>query len=181
MTDLGTLRHLSDGRSSLRYERALKQPVDRVWRAITSPDAMADWFPTRVELSDLRVGAPLHFTFDTEDLPPMDGQITDLEAPRLFAFTWGQDQLRFELSPSADGCTLVFTCTLSDSDGSRAARDGAGWHVCLEWLEAHLQSQPIAHTHERWQQGHPLYVAEWGGTLMTPDEAMQSARRTASG
>jgi uncharacterized protein YndB with AHSA1/START domain len=183
-TQLGTLRHLADGRSSLRYERALKQPVERVWRALTTPAEMADWFPSRVELSELKLGAPLHFVFDSEGVPPMDGEITELDPPRLLAFTWGQDQLRFELSAGSTGaeggCTLVFTCTLSDPEGIRVARDGTGWHVCLEWLDAHLQGEPISRTHERWQQLHPLYVAEMGGTLMTPEQAVESARRSAS-
>jgi hypothetical protein len=45
-----------------------------------------------------------------------------------------EDHLRFELDPieGDDGCTLRLTVTLGTRD--KAARDAAGWHVCLDRL-----------------------------------------------
>jgi uncharacterized protein YndB with AHSA1/START domain len=172
----GTLHPAGNGRSTLRFERDLRHPIERVWRAITDPAELNTWFPSRVGLSELNVGARLHFVFEAEQVPPLDGEITELEPPRVLAFTWGVDQLRFELEPAAAGCTLVFTCTFTD-DGVKAARDGAGWHVCLEVLEAHLQGRSVAwQPNDRWQELHPAYVAQLGGTLMSHAEAVDSAR-----
>ena len=59
-----------------------------------------------------------------------------------FAFSWGDDLLRFDLEP-ADGdqaCVLRFTHVLDARD--RAARDAAGWHVSLDGLEARLAGVP---------------------------------------
>ena len=40
-----------DGRSVLRMERWLKHPPEKVWRAMTEPDRLADWFPGAALLS----------------------------------------------------------------------------------------------------------------------------------
>ena len=66
----------------------------------------------------------------------MDGEVTELDPPRLFAFTWGTDALRIELEEAPDGCLMRFTHLLGSRD--QAARDAAGWHVCLDRLETLL-------------------------------------------
>lgn len=40
----GTLETVDD-RHTLRFERHLDHPVERVWRAITDPDELRHWFP----------------------------------------------------------------------------------------------------------------------------------------
>jgi uncharacterized protein YndB with AHSA1/START domain len=130
-----------DGRPALRFERTLGHPVEMVWRAVTEPGELAHWFPSEVE-ADLRPGGAMTFTFREHELPPMSGEVVALEPPRLFAFTWGGSELRFELEPDADGCRLVFTHFLEDREA--AARDAAGWEVCLARLEQHLAGDDAA-------------------------------------
>ena len=131
---------------TLRFERRLRHTVERVWRAITEPSELAHWFPSTVEL-ELRVGGRMTFTFEQDlseyaELPEgthtLRGEVTALEPPHLFAFTWGDDQLRFELEPADGGASteLRFSVVLDATD--KAARDAAGWHVCLDGLEHHL-------------------------------------------
>ena len=80
-----------------------------------------------------------------------DGRITELDPPRVFAFDWGEENLRFELRPDRDGCLLVFTNTLDDR--SKLARVGAGWHLCLDVLEANLDGRQLPwKPDERWNQ-----------------------------
>ena len=131
-----------EGTPTLIFERRLSHPVDRVWQAITDPDVLVHWFPSTVEL-DLRVGGAMKFTFEQAVLPDgsssMPGQVTELDPPRVFAFSWGPpthgDHLRFELDPvdGGAGCALRLTVALGTRD--QAARDCAGWHVCLDRLE----------------------------------------------
>lgn len=127
---------------TLTFERRLSHPVERVWRAITESDELQHWFPSKVGVDELLPGAEM--TFEFEDMPldapsSMSGRVTDVDPPRLFAFTWGppghEDHLRFELEPADDGagCTLSLTVALAARD--KAARDSAGWHVCLDRLE----------------------------------------------
>jgi uncharacterized protein YndB with AHSA1/START domain len=132
-----------DNQPTLRFERRLTHPVEVVWRAITESDQLEHWFPSRVEVDKLRPGAELTFRFD--DMPlegapaTLTGRVTDFDPPRLFAFFWGEDHLRFELEPVAGAeneCMLRLTVLLDSRE--KAARDGAGWHVCLDRLGRRL-------------------------------------------
>ena len=122
-----------DGKPAVRFERRYPHPVDRVWRAVTEPGELAHWFPTTVEV-DLREGGAMAFTFPGGEMEPMEGSVTVLDPPRRFAFLWGEEELRIELEPDGDGCRLRFTHLISSRD--EAARNAAGWHVCLDRLGA---------------------------------------------
>ncbi|HJS96713.1 MAG TPA: SRPBCC family protein [Solirubrobacteraceae bacterium] len=132
-----------ENRPALRFERRLSHPVEVVWRAITESDELEQWFPSRVEVDELRPGAEITFRFENMPLEgaptTLTGRVTEFDPPRLFAFFWGEDHLRFELEPAAgsdDACVLRLTVLLDTRD--KAARDGAGWHVCLDRLESQL-------------------------------------------
>jgi uncharacterized protein YndB with AHSA1/START domain len=139
MTNDGEL--LSDGNDLvLRFERNLRCPIEQVWRAISEPTGLEAWFPAAVEL-ELRVGGGVTFvndpSFDVDpELLAFSGEVRELDAPRRFAFTWGNDLLRFELSPTDDGCRLVFTHRLTHR--AMVNRTVAGWSVCLDSLSASL-------------------------------------------
>ncbi len=131
-----------ENRPALRFERRLPHPVDVVWRAITEPGELAHWFPSRVEVDELRSGAEMTFRFENMPLDApstMNGRVTEFDPPRLLEFFWGEDHLRFELEPvggSEQACVLRLTVLLDARE--KAARDGAGWHVCLDRLERRL-------------------------------------------
>ena len=120
-----------DGKPAVRFERVYPHPVERVWRSVTVPEEMAAWFPSTVEV-DLREGGEMRFTFDKHQVEPMDGRVVELDPPRVFAFLWGEDLLRLELAPAGDGTRLTLTQELRGAD--EAARNAAGWHVCLDKL-----------------------------------------------
>ena len=52
-------------------------------------------------------------------------------APRRLRFTWGEDTITFELSPVSGGTTFILSEVLG---AERAARNAAGWEVCLDRL-----------------------------------------------
>jgi uncharacterized protein YndB with AHSA1/START domain len=153
-----------DGRPALVFERRLAHPMDAVWQAISEPDELAAWFPNSVEI-DARVGGQMHFTFpEGLDYPPMEGEVLEYDPPRRFHFTWGPDELRFDLEPIDDGegCLLRLTDMLSESE--KAARDAAGWHVCLDTLDDHLSgvetAAPGTRPNSDWQGYYDRYIAE---------------------
>jgi uncharacterized protein YndB with AHSA1/START domain len=127
--------HARDGRTVLHMERRLKHPPEKVWKAMTEPDRLADWFPGNVTL-DLRAGGALTFELDGSG---DTGTITDLDPPRLIAYTWGTDHLRWELHPDGDGTHLVLLHTFDDRAG--AASFGAGWHTCIVALDLALDGR----------------------------------------
>jgi uncharacterized protein YndB with AHSA1/START domain len=135
----------TENQPALQFERRLSHPVDVVWRAITESGELEHWFPTKVVVDDLRPGAEMRFEFEHMPLDApstMTGRVTEFDPPRSFAFNWGppdhEDHLRFELEPlaGADACVLRLTVLLDSRE--KAARDGAGWHVCLDRLEGLL-------------------------------------------
>src|SRR3954454_5969327 len=127
-----------DGKPAVRFERRLAHPIERVWRSITEPDELEAWFPSQVS-GELRLGATLRFSF--EGGMEMEGEVTEFDPPHRLAFSWGEDLLRFELEPDGEGTLLRLTDVLTEPD--RAARDAAGWHVCLDRLEQSLGGEDV--------------------------------------
>jgi uncharacterized protein YndB with AHSA1/START domain len=115
----------------LRFERFLPRPVDDVWRAVTDPAEMRSWFPTRIEVHRWEAGARIVHHFDGQPLPPLPGTVLEWTPPHRLVFTWGEDTIGFELSAVDGGTAFVLTEELG---ASRAARNAAGWEVCLERL-----------------------------------------------
>jgi uncharacterized protein YndB with AHSA1/START domain len=110
--------------------------VTAVWGAITDPGQLAEWFPTTVEFDRLEVGEEIAFRFAQDGYPPMGGRVIDVEPGRRLVFSWGDDELTFELEPRERGeaCWLGLSVALDMAD--KAARDAAGWDRCLDMLDA---------------------------------------------
>jgi uncharacterized protein YndB with AHSA1/START domain len=129
-----------EGRTVLRFERVLRHSAERVWSALTELDGLRGWHPSPFELEP-RVGGTVRY------LPPDgsafgEGEVTEYEPRRVLAYTWGEDHLRWELRPHAEGTLLVLTHTFDDH--FKAARDAAGWHLCLDALATSLAGSEAA-------------------------------------
>lgn len=148
-----------EGRSVLRFERVLNHPRERVWRAVTEPGELAQWFPSEV-VYEPRVGAPMQFDFGgAHDIDPWPGEVLEWEPPRVFAFAWAEDELRFELFESGDRTRLVFTHAFVHQPG-KPARDAAGWATCLDKLLATLGESPAPEAD--WSEYHEEHLARFG-------------------
>ena len=164
-----------DGRSTLRFERVLAHPRARVWRAVTDPDELAQWFPSAV-VYEPRVGAPMQFDFGgAHDIDAWPGEVLAWEPERVFAFAWGTDQLRFELADTADGGTrLVFTHAFAHEPG-KEARDAAGWEACLAAFGALLESRPKPGP-DAWSGYAATYAERFGELTVDGDEGSRVVR-----
>ncbi|MEV5650881.1 SRPBCC family protein [Nocardia sp. NPDC052254] len=122
---------------TLRFTRHFPHPPHLVWQAITDPAQLAAWFPAAVEV-ELRSGAPMRFTFGGQPgaEAPWEGEVLEVDPPKVFMFRWNRDVLRFELIAEDPGCRLVFTHGLGHGARGRwgAARTAAGWDGCLSVL-----------------------------------------------
>jgi uncharacterized protein YndB with AHSA1/START domain len=147
-----------DGRSALRFERRLPHPPQKVWRAITEPAHLAQWFPAAVEM-ELRPGAEVRFDFGDGNGAAPGGVITSLDPPRAFGFSWGAEHLLFELHPDDTGCRLVFTHTFDDRAG--AASFASGWQLCLDALGMLVDGGPVEMQSDAGSL-HEAYVATLG-------------------
>ncbi len=112
--------------------RELADPPETVWLALTEPDRLQAWFPCGIVTDAWEVGAALTFPFEDGVGMTLTGVVLEVDHPRLLAYTWGDETLRFELSPLPSGGTRL---VLSDElPASFAARNAAGWEVCLDRL-----------------------------------------------
>jgi len=171
----GRLEHDGD-RWRLIFTRNLHHPREKVWRALTEPEHLEAWFPTDIE-GDRRAGAPLRFSHRDGLAPVMVGEMLVFDPPSLMVLRWGEDTLRFELRAEDDGCVLTLVDTFDEV--GKAARDGAGWHTCLDALDHHLAGTLLPWTtYQRWQQVHPSYVERLGAEAATigPPESFTDAQ-----
>lgn len=169
----GALEQTRDGRWRLRFERVLPHPQDKVWRAITEPEHLAHWFPTTIE-GERAPGAALRFSFPGDQAPPVEGEMLAYTPPSLMEFQWGPDVIRLELEPTDGGTRLTLLDILEDR--GKGARDGAGWHTCLDSLADHLDGEQGARENmDNWKSVHSHYVEAFGPEAATigPPEAFE--------
>jgi uncharacterized protein YndB with AHSA1/START domain len=148
-----------EGRPAVRFERTYGHSVDRLWAAITEPDELSHWFPASVVLES-RVGGKIEFAGDPH-VEPTVGSVLVFEPPHRLSFTWGGDELHFELASVGDGCVLTLIDVLEAPD--TAARNAAGWHVCLAELSKLVAGEVAAGPHSDtaavWRPLYDGYVA----------------------
>ncbi len=127
---------LDDG-PVLRMRRSYDHPAERLWRALTDPEELAQWFPGALE-------------------------VTHSDPPRLLIGSWNGGTLRFELHDEPDGCVLVFTHSFTDRD--HAALAAAGWDRCFARLDALLAGVSMSGEASlaTWPDVHEHYASTWG-------------------
>lgn len=140
---------------TLRFERTLPGPIERVWAYLTEPDKRGLWL-AKGEM-ELVEGGKVTLQFLHRELSPVQGVTPDkfrdmdqghsftgrilrINAPWLLAFTWGGDsEVSFELEPE-QGNMVRLTVThrkLTPAQYSTAP----GWHTHLDILETRLQEK----------------------------------------
>jgi len=172
---LGQLTEL-EGRWQLRFTRKLPHPPEEVWRALVEPEHLETWFPTTIE-GDRAEGAPLKFSFRDGEAPPMHGEMITYLPHSVLELKWGEDILRFELEPDEGGCVLTLLDTFDEL--GRAARDAAGWHVCLDSLANDVDGEdPSGDEDGAWKEVHARYVEVLGqeaATIGPPEEFLDKS------
>ena len=141
-------RTFADGRWTVILTRELGHPVKRVWEALTEPEQLRQWAPFTVD-RDLAVTGEVSMTMSTGDpdeiVPGEDatriGYVLEADSPTLLVYRWGDDVLRWELTATQDGTTLVLRHTLHDEGFASAV--AAGWHICLDVADALMKGVPF--------------------------------------
>ena len=158
-----TIVRLDEALPAVRLERRLPDPPDVVWRALTEREQLRAWFPSDVVVDGGHwlAGAAITFPFPPEVIDmTLAGEVLEVDEPRVLAFTWGDDALRFELNPEGDGTRLVL---IDELPARHAARNAAGWEICLDRL-AGIEQAPDA-----WQPRFAANVAEFEPILGPQD------------
>lgn len=155
-----------DGGWTVAFARDLKHPPEKVWAALTDPEQVAGWAPFTADRDLGRPGVATLTMIDGDSAQDMAATVRRAEPPTLLEYTWGDDLLRWELSPTATGTRLVLRHTVQDRDWM--PKVAAGWHLCLVVAERLLDGRPVPPIRGAdamnygWQDLHDAYAAKLG-------------------
>jgi uncharacterized protein YndB with AHSA1/START domain len=143
MNEFGVVTHPD----TVRIERLLPGPIERVWDYLTDSKKRGTWLATGK--MELRVGGKVELEFHHADLSAekiapekfrkyeghvMSGQITACEPPRLLSYTFGDaGEVTFELTPKGKDVLLVLTHRRL-ADRKTMVGVSTGWHSHLAIL-----------------------------------------------
>ncbi|MFD7920802.1 SRPBCC domain-containing protein [Streptomyces sp. NPDC059740] len=147
-----------DGRSAVRFTRIYPYPVERVWAAVSDPQELPGWFPSAVAYDEERAGSAISFTGDPY-AETAGGTVLVFDPPHRFGFTWGDDEVYLTVrETSGGGSELTLVDVLAAEDA--AARNAAGWTVCLTELRRLLAGETPTGPHREGAEPFlPLYEA----------------------
>jgi uncharacterized protein YndB with AHSA1/START domain len=136
------------------FERHIHSPIEQVWAMLTENENLKKWFP-ELSVEELQKGS--YILFDMRNGNFEKFKILDLKMNAVLEFSWGEDIVRFELYPEADGCTLVLNEKIKRIT-SHTPRDLAGWHVCLDVVKALVEGTEVGSREELWKKSVVEYV-----------------------
>jgi uncharacterized protein YndB with AHSA1/START domain len=140
---------------TVRMERLLPAPVERVWGYLTDPQKRGTWLAGGP--MDLHVGGNVELQFDharlsAEATPErfrqymnghtQRGRITACDPPKILSFTWGEgsaavSEVTFALTARGAQTHLVLTQRRL-ADRSETVSVASGWHTHLGILDDQL-------------------------------------------
>jgi uncharacterized protein YndB with AHSA1/START domain len=162
VSDYGTI--LESG--TIRFERLLPGPIERVWAYLTESDKRGKWLASGAV--EPWVGGHVELHFRHADLSPQKepvpekyrqyengaaftAEVTRCEPPRVLSHTWGDgSEVTFELTPQGEGTLLVLTHRRLTPSAMQSS--AGGWHTHLGILVDHLNGRtprPFWSTHAR--------------------------------
>jgi uncharacterized protein YndB with AHSA1/START domain len=147
--------------------RELHHSPEKVWQAITDPAHLREWAPFDANQSLATAGATVKLTTVGAPAPHVtETKVTRAEAPKLLEYTWGGNDMRWELEPSAGGTRLTLWTNI---DRRFISMGAAGWHICFDVLDRLLNGTPIgrivgadALKFGGWQQLNAEYAKQFG-------------------
>ena len=141
--------------ATLRIERTLPGPIERVWAYLTEGGMRRKWLASGD--MDLREDGDFELVWRNDELtdPPgqrpegfgeehsMQGKILEVEPKRLLRFSWGEGDVAFTLEPKGNEVCLTIVHRRI-TDPAMRVMIGAGWHAHLAVLKARLENRPPA-------------------------------------
>jgi len=141
--------------TTVRLQRLLPGPIEKVWSYITDSELRGKWLATGP--MDLRVGGKVELVWRNDNLtdhreerPPgfseehrQESLITRLDPPHLLAFGWdGGSEVTFQLEPQEGEIMLTITHSKLPSR-SQMLGVSSGWHAHVDVFEARLRGEEL--------------------------------------
>ena len=119
-------------------EVLIEAPVEVVWRTITEPDQMSQWFADRVELA-VEPGAHGYMQFGDQGGPVV---VETVDPPARFSFRWNHPRGE---EPVAGNSMLVEFTLAPEGDERTRLRVTESGHELLAWPDAEKQRYADEH------------------------------------
>jgi uncharacterized protein YndB with AHSA1/START domain len=150
--------------------RNLSHPPAKVWKAITEPEHLRQWAPFDADRSLGNIGTAKLTTVGAPGQHVTETQVKRADAPKALEYSWGGQDMRWELEPVGAGGTRL---TLWHNIDRRFISMGAaGWHICFDVLDRLLSGQPIGRMvgpecmkFDGWQRLNAEYAKQFGVEL----------------
>jgi uncharacterized protein YndB with AHSA1/START domain len=153
-------------RWTLVLVRDLRHPPARVWEAITDPAHLSEWAPFDADRSLAAVGPVKLSTVGTPAPQVSETSVKRADAERVLEYSWGGNDLRWELEPLGAGTRLTLWHSI---DRRFVSWGAAGWHVCFDVLDRLLAGAPLgrivgaeAMRFDGWQRLVGEYAGQFG-------------------
>ncbi|MGE0340485.1 MAG: SRPBCC family protein [Xanthobacteraceae bacterium] len=160
--------------STIRFERLLPGPIERVWAYLTESDKRKQWFAGGEY--ELRKGGKAHLFFQHKNIanpgtePPeqfrkmhdeghhWDGEILEVDTPRMLKMTFGEhSEVTYELTEQSNGEVLL-TLTHRKLTADDLKNVAPGWHAHLAILADRLNNRADTDFWMLWQELHRHYA-----------------------
>ena len=170
--------------STVRFERVLPAPIEKVWQYLTSSECLPEWL---AEGSiDQRFGGKVKLEFDANEVPEregkgcsIEGSVNFIEPLRALAFSWNKAEGDFNsnvsIQVSSQGEQTSLILTHSQLPGDRMAEVMAGWHAHLDILKARLSAAIPPSFRKRYKEVLQTYVAIVATTIVAATAGAQAA------
>jgi len=122
----------------IEREVLIEAPVEVVWRTITEPDQMSQWFADRVELV-VEPGALGFMEFGDQGGPVV---VETVDPPTRFSFRWNHPR---EEDPVAGNSMLVEFTLIPEGDERTRLRVVESGHELRAWPDAEIQRYADEH------------------------------------
>jgi uncharacterized protein YndB with AHSA1/START domain len=138
---------------TMRFERLIPQPIERVWAALTEPEELSAWlYPFE---GTLAVGQTVLIPWEEDG--GLTSTIMEYAPPHLLAWTWQkpgdpESIVRWELVSESGGTRFVLTHSLPILAANEPSDTLAGWHEHLDTLVDYLAGRRRTWSSERWRQ-----------------------------
>jgi uncharacterized protein YndB with AHSA1/START domain len=116
----------------IEREILIEAPVEVVWRTITEPGQISQWFADRVELV-AQPGAHGYMGFGDQGGPVV---VEVVDPPARFSFRWNHPRGE---EPAAGNSMLVEFTLTAEGDGRTRLRVTESGHELLSWPDAEKQ------------------------------------------
>jgi uncharacterized protein YndB with AHSA1/START domain len=121
--------------------RELRHSPEKVWQALTDPAQLREWAPFDADRSLGKAGTKVKLTTVGAPAPHItETVVTRAEAPKVLEYTWGGNEMRWELEAIGGGTRLTLWTSI---DRRFISMGAAGWHICFDVLDRLLSGSPL--------------------------------------